>query len=404
MKEPQHRQKIKPFYTSTRVSVVLPGRSAGLPSIKMSKLKLAVVSDIHLGSRRNETEFIIANLDRAFPDNAETADLDLIVLAGDVFDRLLSLSDDCVYAIDSWIVRLLRLCKKHDIVLRVLYGTPSHDREQSQRFVHLNEEAHIGADLQYVTDLSIEYIARFDINVLYVPDEWEEDPAETLAQVKELMASRNLTAVDYAFMHGNFGYQLPSMIKTPRHSEEEYLRLVDKLIFIGHIHTYSRYDRIIAQGSFDRLSHGEEEAKGHVRAVVRSRDDYELMFVENTGARKYISIDCERLSLEETIQRALTVSDSLPDGSRIRLICSKDNPILMEMDQLVRHRPLIKWDKLVRNTDEIEYVKDEEINDEFIPISITRENIIKLVMPRVQQRSVDPDIHELANNFLMEMR
>jgi len=370
----------------------------------MSKLKLAVVSDIHLGSRRNETEFIIANLDRAFPDNAETADLDLIVLAGDVFDRLLSLSDDCVYAIDSWIVRLLRLCKKHDIVLRVLYGTPSHDREQSQRFVHLNEEAHIGADLQYVTDLSIEYIARFDINVLYVPDEWEEDPAETLAQVKELMASRNLTVVDYAFMHGNFGYQLPSMIKTPRHSEEEYLRLVDKLIFIGHIHTYSRYDRIIAQGSFDRLSHGEEEAKGHVRAVVRSRDDYELMFVENTGARKYISIDCERLTLEDTSQRALTVSDSLPDGSRIRLICSKDNPILMEMDQLVRHRPLIKWDKLVRNTDEIEYVKDEEINDEFIPISITRENIIKLVMPRVQQRSVDPDIHELANNFLMEMR
>ncbi len=369
------------------------------------EFRLAVVSDIHLGSKRNETEFIIANLDKAFPDNVETANIDMIVLAGDVFDRLLSLSDECVYAIDAWIIRLLRLCKKHDIVLRVLYGTPSHDREQSQRFVHLNDEAHIHADLQYVTDLSIEYIPRFDMNVLYVPDEWEEDPSVTLSQVKELMASRNLDKVDYAFMHGQFGYQLPALIKAPRHDEVEYSRLVDKFIFIGHIHTHSRRDKIIAQGSFDRLSHGEEEAKGHVRLIYRKSDDYEIQFVENKGARKYISVECEDLTLEETLQKIQDKTNWLPDGSHVRIICSKDNPILTEMDQLVRMRPMITWTKLVRKDgQDVTYTEDAEFKDDYVPITITRDNISKLVLQRLSQRTPDQQIYDMANTFLLEMR
>lgn len=371
----------------------------------MKEIKLAVVSDIHLGSRRNETEYIIQNLDREFKDDESFAQLDLLVLAGDVFDRLLSLSDECVYTIDSWIVRLLRLCKKHDVILRVLYGTPSHDRDQSQRFVLLNDEARIGADLQYVKELSIEYIELLGINVLYVPDEWEEDTAETLTQVKELMTSRNLETVDFAFMHGQFTFQLPPIVSAPKHNEQEYLRLVDKLIFIGHIHTHSRHDRIIAQGSFDRLSHGEEEAKGHIRAIVRSRDDYELVFHENENARKYITVDCENLSLEQTLQRVYYIADELPDGSNIRLSCSKDNPILTEMEQLVRYRPLITWTKVVRSVEEnTNSITDNEINDEYVPVQITKENIQKLVMSRVSLKTSDPKIIDLAGKLLTELR
>lgn len=371
----------------------------------MKELKLASVSDIHLGSKRNETEYIIQNLEREFADDASFAELDLLVLAGDVFDRLLSLSDECVYSIDSWIVSLLRRCKKHDVILRVLYGTPSHDRGQSKRFVHFNEEARIGADLQYVDELAIEFIPKLGINVLYVPDEWEEDTADTLSQVKEMMAVRGLKTVDYAFMHGQFNYQLPAMIKAPKHDEHEYLRLVDKLIFIGHVHSYSRFDRIIAQGSFDRLSHGEEEAKGHVRATVRSRDDFEIVFRENRGARKYITLECEWLSLEDTLKKVSEAVEHLEDGSFVRLACTKDNPILSEMDQLVRMRPLITWSKIVRNPDdEHEQIRDDEINDEYIPIQITRENIQKLVMSRMEMKTSDPAMLELAENFLVELR
>jgi DNA repair exonuclease SbcCD nuclease subunit len=370
-----------------------------------SELKLAVVSDIHLGSRRNETEYIIENLDREFADNASFAQLDLLVLAGDVFDRLLNLSDDCVYSIDAWIMQLLRRCKKHDVILRVLYGTPSHDRDQSQRFVLLNEEARINANLQYVKELSIEYIEQLDINVLYVPDEWDESTDNTLSQVRELMTARNLKTVDYAFMHGQFSYQLPPVVKAPRHNEQEYLRLVDKFIFIGHIHTYSRHDRIIAQGSFDRLSHGEEEAKGHVRVTVRSRNDFEIVFHENKKARKYVTVDCEHLTLEQTLQKVHQSTDDLPDGSHVRLSCSKDNPIITEMEQLVRHRPLITWTKIVRSVDDdVNFIQDKEINDEYVPIQITRDNIDKLVMTRVSLKIQDPKLLSLAEKLLIELR
>lgn len=369
------------------------------------ELKLAVVSDIHLGSKRNETEYIISNLDRDFADDLKFAELDLLVLAGDVFDRLLSLGDDCVYSIDAWIIGLLRRCKKHDVMIIVLEGTPSHDRGQSQRFVHLNDEARIGADLHYITELSVEYFPKLDISALFVPDEWEDDPENTLSQVRELMAARGLETVDFAFMHGNFRYQLPPVVKHPCHDADAYHKLVDKFIFIGHIHTFSRYDRIIAQGSFDRLSHGEEEAKGHVRLTIRSRDDYEMQFIENVGARKYVTVNCLNMTLEETLVRVREKTGWLPDGSHVRVLCNKDNPIKVEVDQLMRERPLITWSTKIEKEDgEIDYIEDAELQDEYVPITITRDNIAKLVMTRVMQKSVDPEIHQLADNFLLEMR
>lgn len=371
----------------------------------MKELKIAVVSDIHLGSRRNETEYIIENLDREFADDISFSQLDLLVLAGDVFDRLLSLSDSCVYSIDSWIIRLLRLCKKHDVILRVLYGTPSHDRDQSQRFVLLNDEARIGTDLKYIKELSIEYIEKLDVNVLYVPDEWEEDTSKTLSQVKELLKSHSLKSVDFAFMHGSFSYQLPEFVKSPRHDAEQYQKLVDKLIFIGHIHTHSRFGRIIAQGSFDRLAHGEEEAKGHIRVTVRSKDDFEIVFHENKNAKKYITVECEHLSLEETIRKVYREIDDLPDGSCVRLSCSKDNPIVTEMEQLVKYRPFITWSKIIRSeNDEVDIIKDDEINDQYIPIQITRDNIQKLVMARAVLKNNSPNVLDTIETFLTELK
>lgn len=52
-----------------------------------SSLKIASISDVHLGNPRNEAQFIIDNLYRAFPRNADTASLDVLVIAGDFYDR-----------------------------------------------------------------------------------------------------------------------------------------------------------------------------------------------------------------------------------------------------------------------------------------------------------------------------
>lgn len=370
----------------------------------MKDFKLAVVSDIHLGHKRNTTEFILANLKAAFPNNAETAELDMIVLAGDVFDGLLQLPDEVIYQIELEIIRLLKLCKSHDIVLRVLEGTPSHDWKQSVRFKIHNEE--IGCDFQYVDKLAIEYIEKFDSHMLYVPDEWDDSTEKTLSQVHQLMTLKNIKKVDYAFMHGQFEHQLPDYVKAPKHSSKSYLSIVDKLIFIGHVHVFSVFERIIAQGSFDRLSHGEEEAKGHVRAVVRSSEDYELKFVENVGARKFITIECAGLDLNETLKEIITRVATIPDGAFVRVSCLPDNPILTSMDQLISKFPLITWSKKeISEDEEKERIKDETLDDEtFVPITITRDNIAKLVLERLMLRETPVHLQTRAEQLITEMK
>lgn len=372
----------------------------------MDEFKIATISDIHLGSKRNDDAVIIANLNTAIPDNAETADLDMIVLVGDVFDGLLNLSDNGIHEIDIWIVRILRICKKYDIELRVLRGTPSHDWKQSKRFETLNDISQIGCSLKYVDTLSIEHIDRFNLDILYVPDEWDDSAEKTLSQVYDLMSLKGIEKVDYAFIHGAFPHQYPPHVKTPVHNPEKYLELVDKLIFVGHVHTYSKYDRIFAQGSFDRLSHGEEEPKGHLRATVRSNTDYTVKFIENINAKKFITIECVDLELQETLNTIESRMVNIPDGSAVRISCSPDNPILTSMDHLVIRYPFISWSKIIRSEELIsEQIKDESLDDDtFVPITITRDNISKMVMDRLLLK--DTMVLQLTRveQFLTEMR
>lgn len=354
-------------------------------------LKLAAVSDIHLGNRRNKTSDIIAGLDVAFPDNEETGKLDLIVLVGDVFDRELNFPDADIYEIEMWFARLLAICSKRKIILRVLEGTRSHDWGQSIAFEKIIKHKGLELDFKYVSALSIEFIPKLGINVLYVPDDLGP-PDRTLEEVKSLMAFKELTQVDYAFMHGQFEYQLPANIKgIPRHSSEEYLKLVKHYIFIGHIHVHSTYDRIIAQGSFDRLTQGEEGPKGHVRATI-TEDAQEHFFIENKMAKIYKSYQCKDMDLEKTLAFLREKVKKLPDGANVRVVVDKNHPILTNMNALIAMYPTIVWDKLVK--DDAKTSKEVTVDDEteMFATAITKDNIVTLVTERISKTDIDSKI------------
>lgn len=367
----------------------------------MKTLQIASVSDIHLGHRRNETREIIANLRRAFPDSPATAKLDLLVLVGDVYDGLLSLPDEEVQEIDFWIEYVLRMCKKHDIVLRVLEGTPSHDWKQSQRFVTINEITGIGADLKYVKDLSIEYIEKLDISVLYVPDEWDTTTERTYAQVQELLKAKGLAQVDFAFMHGQFEFQLPEHVKAQKHNSTLYLEIVKYLVFIGHVHTHSRYERIIAQGSFDRLSHGEEGPKGHVRATVRPNGEADVVFVENQHAKLFLTVDCTDLTLEQTLVKIEQFVQGLPDGSNVRVQAGPDNPVFTNMELLIRSHPMLTWSKKV---DEVKQDLPElvEVETVYVPITLSKDNLEGLLLERLANNNADALTLQAAKSILVD--
>lgn len=303
-------------------------------------LNILAISDLHLGHSTTPTSYIIKNLYKhAFNESRENKDLDIIFIAGDVFDSLQDNASENMIVIRKFVASLLYFCKKHDILLRVLKGTKLHDWDQSYIFKEENDNHDIGCDLLYVDKVSIEYIERYGINVLYVPDEAHPTANETLELVEKLMSERNLTQVDYAIMHGAFPHQLPEIdsIKHILHDTEKYLNLVTHYIFIGHVHTHSIYERIIAHGSFDRLCHGEEGPKGFIRV-----NKGKVKFIENVDAMPFISLDVNQLNFDKVTEK---INKLIKDERQmhIRLICSKDSPAFEMQRRLSLRYPFIKF-------------------------------------------------------------
>lgn len=365
-------------------------------------LDIRVASDLHLFNPRNTAPEIVTNLRAAFPDTPQMSDCDMLVLAGDVFDRSVFMSNEYSHDVDMWIAYMLRLCKKHHIALRVLDGTKSHDWYQSQRFETLNEVMEIGCDVKYIRDLSIEYMPQFDINVLYVPDEWQPSTERTLKQVKDLLRAKGLEQVDYAMMHGQFEYQLPPHIEAQKHSSSEYLKLVRELIFIGHVHKHSRYDRIIAQGSFDRMSHAEEEAKGYVHAQIYPGGRHDITFVENKGAKTFKTVNCLGLTLEETFIKVEAEVKDLRDNSFVRVEVDSTNPIVSNMDSIVRMHPRFTWAKLVRE-EKKEEINQDEPDTGHVGTTLTRDNLGQLLMERLTAAGATSDMLHFADTVLTEV-
>ena len=265
------------------------------------QLTIISVSDIHLGHSTTPTTRIIENLQREFNSNT-LKDVHILFIAGDIFDRMLNLPDDRVSEIQNWIYKLLRDCKITNTTLRVLHGTGSHDFGQGKMFIHVNDISGINCDVKYIDKLDIEYIDRFNTNVLYIPDEWRGDSKQTQNEVIDLMHSKRLTTVDISVMHGFFGFQTPDRIQA--HDENFYSNITKHFVTIGHVHLYSEYKNIIAQGSFDRIRQGEEGKKGYIKVFLNLEDPShnKRVFCENKYATLYKTINITKLDSKLAVE------------------------------------------------------------------------------------------------------
>jgi len=353
----------------------------------MIDIKYIVVSDIHLGHLNTPTVSIIQRLDRLFYTNVIFKELDIIFIAGDAMDRLLDFTTDDIYEIEKWIARLLLFCAKNDIALRVLEGTPSHDWRQPQLFETVNEMLGKPADLVYHSALGIEYMSKFGINVLYVPDEWDASTDKTFDEVKQHLKDNNLNQVDISIMHGQFGYQIPNAPDTvPKHNEENYLGITKHYIHIGHVHTHSQHSRIIAQGSFDRLAHGEESDKGLIYVSI-SKDIPTYEFIINKDAEIYKTIDVDKINDLDVLDHLVT---SYRLGSNIRLTGMSDHPYTSTMYNELKLRYIqYNLKRKVKKEKVTDIVKTDEI-DEICPTfsfyNINQDNIKKLVIDNLLQK------------------
>ena len=373
-----------------------------------NKLRIASFSDIHLGANRTTTPEILAGLYDAFDKNQLFENIDVLIIAGDLFDRLLEVNNEHLTSIIVWMSYVIRQCERKDITLLVLAGTKSHDRDQNELWVSTAWAMRSTCKLHYANTLSIEYFKDWDMNVLFVPDNLNPDSSVTWAELEELMEAKGLKKVDFAVMHGQFQHQLPEFIseKSPAtHKNSNYLNIVEHYIFVGHIHTHSVYDRILAQGSFDRMAHGEEEPKGFLMAEINLRgnvsDDW-FKFIPNPRAKKYITINCLGLELDQALVKIAQEIEILSDGEYARIEAEKTSPIFSNMEEVMKIAPLVKWSTLKRD---LEQEAQERAIDtqpelqEWKPIRVDKTNIVEVVQAELASMMIDP----VTSNYVMEV-
>lgn len=351
-----------------------------MSSFHTKGLRYLVFSDVHLGNKNNTSKEIIENLKKFFEEN-DFSGLDFIFIAGDLFDSLLHMSDESILNIMLWLHDLFSYCSRNKIALRILEGTPSHDWKQSRLALFLDHCFKGKIDFKYVDAVSIEYNEKHKINILYVIDEASDSTKTTLELVKNNLIKMTLTKVDIAIMHGAFNYQLPEVTnKNIKHDEFEYLKIVKHFINIGHHHTSSVFDRIVAQGSFDRLRHGEEEKKGaYLMEIVGS--ERKATFIENKYAKTFKTINFKDQPMEKVFNRLEKLKDELRLGSFIRIITSNLS-VLKEFNSLKSAFPFFNLTKesleIVKNNDrctlfdEVEIKEDNDLSEENIKNTLFR--------------------------------
>lgn len=364
------------------------------PRSSTTKLRIVSSSDNHLYHPRVPIHHTIESVDQIIAEDEHAAGIDMLIFAGDVFDRAVPFGDDSVRPLIAWMVRLLKFCEKYDIVLRILYGTPRHDRKQSARFQDLIEELGITVDFKYVSVLSIEFISRFGINVLYIPDEWRTDNAVTLQEVRQLMAEHHLDKVDFAVMHGCFGFQLPPIesAQLKAHDTQAYLDLVRHQIFIGHHHVFSTFKHICAHGSTTRLAQGEEGPKGYVVFDLEDDDSWKLTFVENTLAWTFKRLSVNSWTYADTV--AFLRSEGYREGSYIDLEAEQDSEVSQTFKEIRGQFSHLNLRLVRAKKKEIDESKPDLKDTLYVSRQISENNVADAVTEWLSRKNIAPALLE----------
>ena len=305
-------------------------------------LKVLHISDIHFFHPRNPTHEIIDKL----KEQLFNEPIDLMLFSGDIFDNLASLSVDSVYDVMDFARTLTHWAIKTNTPVRILKGTPRHDWKQNKIFASIAKSMRTEL-VQTKDELEIEYIPSLGVNVLYIPDEYRPTTTETQALVEGLLKQHKLEQVDIVSMHGAFDYQLGGY-SSPEylHSSAYYESITKYFVSVGHIHQSSQNGNIIAQGSYDRLCHGDEGTKGFfITTIHRDKGTIEPRFIPNTKAKVFLTIDVTQMDTEDAIKELRSVALRIPFGSYIRILALSTSQIYQGYQSLAKEFKDHHWSR-----------------------------------------------------------
>ena len=251
----------------------------------MSYPKVLHTADWHLGHNRVPTEDTADGIRKyLFPRLAE---VDMLLIVGDVFDGIVDFNDSEASVILELLADVMMNCHKHNVILRIVRGTFSHDRLQMGIIDGLYRKLGIPINYAQIASMTIEHIDSLDIDILYVPDNLPySNKNDVLVEIRKLLVANNLKTVHYVAIHGEFVHMAFGNDVYNTFSTDDFKDICSGLLLAGHIHKPHRKDNLIYAGSFNRLAHNEEEAKGFW--IVQGN---KASFVENPESTRLITVD-----------------------------------------------------------------------------------------------------------------
>jgi len=377
--------------------------------MKNNKMNAIVISDVHIGNNRIDDNKMLKALRDVFcsqtSQNALIDSINTFFIAGDLWDRLLSLNHPNLDNIINSLTFILRECKRRMIRIYVLEGTKSHEWAQSELLVSLNRASGIEADLYYIKELSIWHDDRFNMDLLFVPDDLHHDHSIIYSQVDSKLKEKQLEQVDLAIMHGMFKHQVPANLNLPCHDNTLYENIVRYGIFIGHVHLRSELGKIYAQGSFGRISHNEEDPKGYYHFWFDEQHVFHTEFIENTQAELFITVDCSGLDTSQTLAKVQEVVRTVGEDVTLRIKSEASNPIFSNLSELYNAFPMVRFSEPKKIVEKKKVKKVELKHAAFIPTVINKDNIGSLIHERLKRKDfTDPKLLTIITKAVEELR
>ena len=359
-------------------------RGLQLKTFSSEQRDVLTLSDLHFGHKGTSVSVMCRNFQAFFGDFKLQENFDqvkLILISGDLWHKSVSFGADIIPEFLELWYKFTAWCFRKGIVLRLLKGTPEHDANQGSTLTSITSRAFPDLDFRYIPSLSVEIHSGLGLSILYVPDVCRPSAEETYQDAVGALHEAGLQKADIGCMHGMFKYQLGNIPMNHNvHDEQQYLELVTGFITVGHIHVMSSYERIYAQGSFDRISHGEESPKGAFYFTEVKPGSWEPVFLVNHNALIYKTIEIKP-SAKDPMRAIEELAESLPDGSHLRIAAPEGHDVLKAVEAFSKKYPFLH---ITRKLVKPKKVKDDPIAQKRQKtLTLNRETLTEAIMQEI---------------------
>lgn len=264
------------------------------------KYDIAVIADIHWDALDPKKQYHELQFFNAFLERIDK--LDLLVIAGDVFDTKILLNSRTSLKALQWMSEVVDICKRRNCKIRIIKGTNSHDNNQLDAFNGYDD----GSDFFHIYRECTSEETLPGMKCLYCPDEvmtqkeWEDQYADLLFG----------NIYDAIFFHGSFDIVLPEIVN----QESEFMgskgiafkyshfKDISHIMVGGHWHdgSSSEGEHMYYTRSYSRWSYGEMNPKGFVYLDYDTDDkSYCLQRVINPYADRFITYTVDTKSMQD---------------------------------------------------------------------------------------------------------